>query len=92
MSNGPCVILLAGLPGSGKSTFAPYLASTLNGNALDTDDLFDAPRQVVGAALEIGTRVVDERQWRQVVHPRLLSLFLALASTAATPEHPVVAR
>ncbi|MHB8190645.1 MAG: hypothetical protein ACYDHP_09560 [Ferrimicrobium sp.] len=55
MSNGPCVILLSGLPGSDKSTFAPYLAQALNGYALDTDDLFDAPRQVVGAALEIGT-------------------------------------
>ncbi|MHB1733421.1 MAG: AAA family ATPase [Ferrimicrobium acidiphilum] len=91
MSNQPLVVLLAGLPGSGKSTFAPYLAHELNGSVLDTDDLFEAPRIAVGAALGIGTRVVDELQWREVVHGRLLSLFLALASTAATPEHPVIA-
>ncbi|MGC9156154.1 MAG: hypothetical protein ACP5HZ_10965, partial [Ferrimicrobium sp.] len=42
-------------------------------------------------ALGIGTRVVDEPQWKDAVHGRLLSLFLALASTAATPAHPVVA-
>jgi gluconate kinase len=87
----PLVVLLAGLPGSGKSTFAPYLAEALGVNVLDSDDLFEAPRIAVKAALGIGTRVVDELQWRQVVHGRLLSLFLALASTAATPEHPVIA-
>jgi shikimate kinase len=51
VSNPPLVILLAGLPGSGKSTFAPYLARELNGSVLDTDDLFEAPRIAVGAAL-----------------------------------------
>ena len=89
--NQSLVVLLAGLPGSGKSTFAPYLAEALGANVLDTDDLFEAPRIAVGAALGIGTQVVDEPQWREVVHGRLLSLFLALVSTAAIPEHPVVA-
>jgi broad-specificity NMP kinase len=71
--NQPLVVLLAGLPGSGKSAFAPYLAHELNGSVLDTDDLFAAPRIAVGAALGIGTQVVDEPQWREVVHGRRLS-------------------
>jgi energy-coupling factor transporter ATP-binding protein EcfA2 len=87
----PLVILLAGLSGSGKSTFAPCLAKALNATLLDSDDLFVVPRTVVGSALGIGPKIVDEPQWRGVVHGRLLSFFLALASTAATPEHPVVA-
>ncbi|WP_298443276.1 AAA family ATPase [Ferrimicrobium sp.] len=92
MSNQPLVVLLAGLPGSGKYSFAPYLAKAIGAaSVLDTDKLFDAPRIAVGAALGLGTQVVDEPQWKDAVHGRLLSLFIALASTAATPEHPVVA-
>ncbi len=87
----PVVILLAGLAGSGKSTFAPYLAEALNATVLDSDNLFDAPRVAVGSALGVGVKIVDEPQWRDTVHGRLLSLFLALASTAATPERPVLA-
>lgn len=87
----PLVVLLAGLPGSGKSTFAPYLAKAMSAHVLDTDDLFDAPRVAVGNALGIGTKVVDEPQWIHAVHDRLLSLLLSLASTAATVDHPVIA-
>ncbi len=91
MSTQPLVVLLAGLPGSGKYSFAPYLGTAIGASVLDTDKLFDAPRIAVGAALGLGTQVVDEPQWKSAVHGRLLSLFLALASTAATPEHPVIA-
>jgi hypothetical protein len=91
MPNPPLVILLAGLSGSGKSTFAPYLAEALDATVLDSDHLFNVPRTVVGSALGIGPKIVDEPQWRGVVHGRLLSFFLALASTAATPDHPVIA-
>jgi gluconate kinase len=87
----PLVVLLAGLSGSGKSTFAPYLAKALDGNVLDSDDLFDSPRVAVGNVLGIGTKVVDEPAWRDIVHGRLMSVFLAMASVAATSEHPVVA-
>ena len=87
----PLVVLLAGLSGSGKSTFAPYLAKEMSAHVLDTDDLFDAPRVAVGEALGIGPRVVDTPQWKGEVHGRLISLFLAMASTAATAEHPVIA-
>ncbi len=87
----PVVVLLAGLAGSGKSTFAPYLAESMNATVLDSDNLFDAPRLAVGSALGVGLKIVDEPQWRDVVHGRLLSLFLALASTAATPARPVIA-
>ena len=87
----PLVVLLAGLSGSGKSTFAPYLAKEMSAHVLDTDDLFDAPRAAVGEALGIGPRVVDDPRWRGEVHGRLISLFLAMASTAATVEHPVIA-
>jgi len=91
MPNSPIVILLAGLSGSGKSTFAPYLAEALDATVLDSDYLFDVPRAAAGDALGIGAKIVDEPQWRSVAHGRLLSFFLSLASTAATPEHPVIA-
>jgi len=91
MPSPPLVILLAGLSGSGKSTFAPYLAESLDATVLDSDYLFDVPRAAAGDALGIGPKIVDEPQWRGVVHGRLLSFFLALASTAATPDHPVIA-
>jgi hypothetical protein len=91
MHNQPLVVLLAGLSGSGKSTFAPYLAKALDGNVLDSDDLFAVPRIAVGNALGVGTKVVDEPAWRDIVHGRLMSVFLAMASIAATRDHPVVA-
>jgi len=87
----PLVVLLAGLSGTGKSTFASYLAKALDGSVLDTDDIFDMPRIAVGNILGIGTQVVDQPAWRTAVHGRLLSLLLAMASVAATHEHPVVA-
>lgn len=87
----PLVILLAGLSGSGKSTFAPYLAKALDGNVLDSDNLFDQPRVAVGSVLGIGTKIVDEPAWRDIVHGRLLNLFLSIASIAATTEHPIIA-
>ena len=90
-SSQPLVVLLAGLSGSGKSTFAPHLAKEMSAHVLDTDDLFDVPRAAVGEALGIGPRVVDDPRWRDEVHGRLISLFLAMASTAATVEHPVIA-
>jgi len=87
----PLVVLLAGLSGTGKSTFAPYLAKELGGTVLDTDNFFDIPRIAVGNALGIGTKIVDYPAWRTTVHGRLISLFLAMVSVAATHEHPVVA-
>lgn len=90
-SSQPLVVLLAGLSGSGKSTFAPYLAKEMSATVLDTDDLFDVPRAAIGAALGIGPKVVDTPQWKGEVHGRLLSLFLAMASTASTAEYPIIA-
>ncbi len=65
MSTQPLVVLLASLPGSGKYSFAPYLGTAIGASVLDTNRLFDAPRIAVGAALGLGTRVVDEPQWKE---------------------------
>lgn len=92
MSSGtPTVVLLAGRCGTGKSTFAPYLARRLHGSVLDSDDLFDAPRSAVASASGLGLAVVDGYTWREKVHPRLLELLLALSACAASPSSPVVA-
>jgi len=85
------VVLLAGRSGTGKSTFAPHLARRLGGTVLDSDDLFTVPRQAVGEATGIGVSVVNDPVWRNSVHPRLLSLLLALAACAAREEHPAIA-
>jgi hypothetical protein len=91
MDNRPLVILLAGEPGSGKSTFAPYLAEALSGSILDSDDVFETTRRLVGEASGVGIDVVCSESYQENCHPRLLSLLLAFAATAARADHPVIA-
>jgi len=90
-SSMPLVVLLSGLPGTGKSTFAPHLADEMGAVVLDTDDIFSTAREYVGAILGVGHQVVHEEGWKKDVHGRLLSLLLSLASTAAQPGRPVIA-
>jgi DNA polymerase III delta prime subunit len=85
------VILLAGEPGSGKSTFAPHLAEALGGSVLDTDDVFGTARELVGEASGAGISVVCSESYQENCHPRLLSLLLAFAATAASNTNPIVA-
>jgi predicted kinase len=85
------VVLLAGRPGAGKSTFAPLLAGRLGAVVLDSDTLFDATRAQVGAAIGSSRAVVASDVWRTKVHPRLLQLLVAAAGAVACAGRPVVA-
>lgn len=85
------VVLLAGRSGTGKSSLAPLLAGELGAVVLESDELFDLARTQVGAALGIGPDVVNEPIWAERSHPRLVSLLLGLASTAASGGRPIVA-
>lgn len=85
------VVLLAGRPGVGKSTFAPLLAARLGAVVFDSDTLFDATRAQVGAAVGSGRAVVASDVWRTRVHPRLLQLLVAASGAVACAGRPVVA-
>ena len=74
----PQMVFLAGLAGTGKSTFAPHLATALDAHVFDTDILFAALRASYSEA--VGVNAISDPGWVTHVHPMLIHTMVALAA------------
>ncbi len=83
------MVFIAGLPGTGKSTFAPYLAKEIgDAHVFDSDVLFAGVRDSYGKALE--TNAINEPGWITFVHPALMNTLTALAAGCIAGGRSVV--